>query len=57
MYAYDTQLYVEFPRGQPAHLTTATDRISRRTFDVKGWMSRHILLLSENKTEAIIISK
>ena len=50
------ELYVELPRGQPAYLTTATDRILRCTVDVKTWMSCHNLLLNENKTEAIIIS-
>ena len=34
MYTGDTQLYVELPRDQPAHATTATDRISRCTADV-----------------------
>ena len=56
MYADDTQSNVEFPRGQPVHLTTDTDRISRHAFDVKGLVSRHNRILSEKKTEAIIIS-
>ena len=55
MYA-DTQLHVEFPRDQPAHATTATDRISRCTSDVKSWMVSHNLLLNECKTEAVVIS-
>ncbi|KAI0223362.1 putative RNA-directed DNA polymerase from transposon BS [Lamellibrachia satsuma] len=56
MYADDTQLYVEFPRDQPAHATTAIDRISRCTADVKSWMVSHNLLLNECKTEAVVIS-
>ena len=36
MNADDTQLYVEFRRDQPAHATTATDRILRCTADVKS---------------------
>ena len=47
---------VEFLRGQPAHLTTATDRILPCTVNVKAWMSSHDLLLNVNKTEVIIIS-
>ena len=56
MYADDTQLYVEFPRDQPAHATTVTDRISRCTADVKSWMVSHNLLLNECKTEAVVVS-
>ena len=56
MYADDTQVYVEFPRDQPAHATTATDRISRCTADVKSWMVSHNFLLNECKTEAVVIS-
>ena len=56
MYADDTQLYDEFPRGQPAHATTAIDLISRCTADVKFWMVSHNLLLNECKTEAVVIS-
>ena len=53
MYADDSQLYVEFPRDQPAHATTAIDRISRCTADVKSWMVSHNLLLNECKTRRI----
>ena len=56
MYADDTQLYVEFPRDQPAHATTVTDRISRCTADVKSWIVSHNLLLNECKTEVVVIS-
>ena len=53
MYADDTQLYVEFPRDQPAHATTATYLC---TADVKSWMVSHSLLLNECKAEAVVIS-
>ena len=56
MYSDDTQLYVEFPRDQSAHATTAIYRISRCTADVKLWMVSHNLLLNECKTEAVVIS-
>ena len=56
MYADDTQLYVEFPRDQPVHATTAIARISRCTADVKSWMVSHNLLLNECKKEAVVIS-
>ena len=56
MYADDTRLYVEFPRDQPVHATTAIDRISRCTADVKSRMVSHNLLLNECKTETVVIS-
>ena len=56
MYADDTRLYVDFPRDQPVHATTAIDRISRCTADVKSRMVSHNLLLNECKTETVVIS-
>ena len=56
LYADDTQLFVEYPRDQPVHAATATDRISRFTADIKSWMVSHNPLLNECKTEAVVIS-
>ena len=44
MYADNTQLYVEFPCDQPAHVTTDTDHISRCAANVKSWMDSSFLL-------------
>ena len=56
MYADDTQRYVEFPRDQPTHAKTATNRTYRCTAHVKSWMVSHNLFLNECKTAAVVIS-
>ena len=47
--ADDTQLYVDFPRGDSA---SAADRIRRCVIDVKAWLASRCLLLNETKTDA-----
>ena len=53
VYADDTQLYVDFPRGDSA---SAADRIRRCVIDVKAWLASRCLLLNETKTEAIVFA-
>ena len=53
VYADDTQLYVDFPRGDCA---SAVDRIRRCVIDVKAWLASRCLLLNEAKTEAILFA-
>ena len=53
VYADDTQLYVDFPRGDSA---SAVDRIRRCATDVKAWLASRCLLLNEKKTEAILFA-
>ena len=53
VYADDTQLYVDFPRGDSA---SAADRIRRCVIDVKSWLASRCLLLNETKTEAIVFA-
>ena len=53
VYADDTQLYVDFPRGDSA---SAVDRIRRCVIDVKAWLASRCLLLNEKKTEAILFA-
>ena len=53
VYADDTQLYVDFPRGDSA---SAVDRIRRCVIDVKAWLASRCLLLNEAKTEAILFA-
>ena len=56
IYADDTQLYVEFPRDQPALAVTAANRISRCITDVRAWLLLNNWMLNSDKTEAIVIS-
>ena len=56
IYADDSQLYVEFPRDQPALAVTAANRISRCITDVRAWLLHNDLMLNSDKTEAIVIS-
>ena len=53
VYADDTQLYVDFPRGDSA---SAVDRIRRCVIDVKAWLASRCLLLNEKNTEAILFA-
>ena len=53
VYVDDTQLYVDFPRGDSA---SAVDRIRRCVIDVKAWLASRCLLLNETKTEGIIFA-
>ena len=53
VYAGDTQLYVDFQRGDSA---SAADRIRRCVIDVKAWLASRCLLLNETKTEAIVFA-
>ena len=56
MHADDSQLYVEFPRDQPALDVTAANRISRCTTDARAWLVLNTLMLNRDTTEAIVIS-
>ena len=56
LYADDSQLYVEFPRDQPAIAVTAANRIYRCITDVRTWLLLNNLMLNRVKTEAIVIS-
>ena len=56
MYADDSQLYVEFPRDQPAQAVTAANRLSRCITDVRAWLLLNNLMLNRDKTEAIVIA-
>ena len=53
VYADDTQLYVEFQRGDSS---SAVDRLRRCVIDVKAWLASCCLLLNEKKTEAILFA-
>ena len=53
VYADETQLYVDFPRGDSA---SAADRIRRCVIDVKAWLASRCLLLNETKTEAMLFA-
>ena len=50
IYAGDSQLYVEFPRDQPALAVTAANRISRCITDVRAWLLLNNLMLNSDKT-------
>ena len=56
IYADDSQLYVEFPRDQPALAVSAANRISRCITDVRACLLLNNLMLNMDKTEAIVIS-
>ena len=51
IYADDSQLYVEFPRDQPAQAVTAANRLSRCITDVRAWLLLNNLMLNRDKTE------
>ena len=53
MYADDTQLYLDF---SPDSESTVHSRIATCVNDIKAWLSDNMLLLNENKTEAITIA-
>ena len=58
IYADDSQMYVEFPRDQPALAVTAANRLYRCITDVRAWLLGLLnnLMLNSDKTEAIVIS-
>ena len=56
IYADDSQLYVEFPRDQPAQAVAAANRLSRCITDVRAWLLLNNLMLNRDKTEAIVIA-
>ena len=56
IYADDSQLYVEFPRDQPAQAVTAANHLSRCITDVRAWLLLNNLMLNRDKTEAIVIA-
>ena len=53
MYADDTQLYLDF---SPDSESMVHSKISACVSDIKAWLSDNMLLLNENKTEAITIA-
>ena len=55
-YADDSQLYVEFPRDQPAQAVTAANRLSRCLTDLRAWLLLNNLMLNRDETEAIVIA-
>ena len=56
IFADDSQLYVEFPRDQPAQAVTAANRLSRCITDLRAWLLLNNLMLNRDKTEAIVIA-
>ena len=56
IYADDSQLYVEFPRDQPAQAVAAANRLSRCITDVRAWLLLNNLMLNRDKTEVIVIA-
>ena len=50
IYADDSQLYVEFPRDQPAQAVTAANRLSRCITGVRAWLLLNNLMLNRDKT-------
>ena len=50
IYSDDSQLYVKFPRDQPALAVTAANRISRCITDVRAWLLLNNLMLNRDKT-------
>ena len=56
IYTDDSQLYVEFPRDQPAQAVTAANRLSHCITDERAWLLLNNLMLNRDKTEATVIA-